>query len=137
MFPDRVGRVIMDGVEDPISHASIPSHFAWAHTVESVDAVFEGFAQDCALAGPSGCPISTDTSTGPGIVEWTRDLVEVCTIVHFRLRPHSHFRLGHPRLLQVEWGRGGHLSICVLCLRSPPSPLLSFRVVYFCFRRFL
>ena len=111
MFPNRVGRVILDGVQDPLSHASIPSHFAWAHSVGSVDATFEGFAQDCALAGPSGCPISTNTSTGPGIVEWTRDLVEVCPVVHSHLGLHS--PLDRPSTTIASrmgvWGTFAHL----------------------------
>lgn len=77
MFPDRVGRVLFDGVQDPITHANLPSHLYWAHTVESVDETFQGFAQGCAMAGPYGCPVATDTSTGSGIVNWTRTLSEV------------------------------------------------------------
>lgn len=77
MFPNRVGRVILDGVEDPLTHASEPSHLYWARRVESVDETFQGFTQGCALARSSGCRLATDTSTGPGIIEWTKNLLAV------------------------------------------------------------
>ncbi|KAF9648255.1 hypothetical protein BDM02DRAFT_3115743 [Thelephora ganbajun] len=77
MFPNRVGRIILDGMEDPVTHASKPSHLYWGHRVESVDETFQGFAQGCALAGPHGCPLATSTSTGSGIVEWTKSLLSL------------------------------------------------------------
>lgn len=77
-------------MEDPLTHASKPSHLYWARRVESVDETFQGFTQGCALAGSYGCPIATDTSTGPGIIEWTKSLLAVCTSVHHRLKPHLH-----------------------------------------------
>ena len=84
MFPTRVGRVILDGMEDPVTHASKPSHLYWAHRVESVDETYQGFAQGCALAGTYGCPIATDTATGPGIIDWTKDLLAVRALFHHR-----------------------------------------------------
>ena len=92
VFPDRVGRIILDGVQDPVIHANRPSHLHWAHTVESVDEAFQGFAQGCAMAGPYGCSIATDTSTGPGIVDWTRTLVEVREIAVNDLRLHLNLK---------------------------------------------
>ena len=77
VFPDRIGRVILDGVQDPVVHASMPSHLSWAHLTESIDETFQGFAHGCALAGPWGCPLATKTSTGPNIIEWTKNLLEV------------------------------------------------------------
>ena len=82
VFPNRVGRIILDGMEDPLTHASQPSHLAWAHRVESVDETFQGFTQGCALAGSYGCPLATNTSTGQGIIEWTKSLLAVCTPFH-------------------------------------------------------
>ena len=90
VFPNRVGRVILDGVLDPLTHTDQPSHLAWAHTVESEDETFQGFAQGCALSGPYGCPISTNTSTEQGIIDWTRDLVSVGTFAHCRSKVRSH-----------------------------------------------
>lgn len=64
-------------MEDPITHASQPSHLYWAKRVESVDETYQGFAYGCALAGPSGCPLATSKSTGAGIVSWTYDLLDL------------------------------------------------------------
>ena len=80
----------MDGMQDPLTHASEPTHLYWARLLESVDETFQGFAQGCALAGPYGCPLATNTSTGPGIIEWTKDLLAVCPSVGHRLNPHLH-----------------------------------------------
>jgi hypothetical protein len=87
VFPNRVGRVILDGVEDPLTHASEPSHFYWAKRVESVDETFQGFAQGCALAHSSGCPLATDTSTASGIIEWTKSLLGVRMLACCSLTP--------------------------------------------------
>jgi len=92
VFPNRVGRIVLDGMEDPLTHASEPSHLYWARRVESVDETFQGFAQGCALAGPYGCPLATNTSTGPGIVEWTKDLLAVRLSVDHRLKPRLHLK---------------------------------------------
>ena len=92
MFPDRIGRVILDGVEDPLTHASEPSHLYWARRVESVDETFQGFAQGCALSGSYGCPISTNSSTGQGIIDWTINLLAVCTSIYCHLMLHSHLK---------------------------------------------
>jgi hypothetical protein len=92
VFPNRVGRIILDGMVDPLTHASKPSHLSWAGRLESVDETFQGFAQGCALAGSYGCPLATNTSTGPGIIEWTKDLLAVCVSVDHRLKPHLHLK---------------------------------------------
>lgn len=82
----------MDGVEDPLTHASKPSDLYWGHRVESVDETFQGFTQGCALAGSYGCPLATDTSTGSGIIEWTKNLLAVRTSVRHRLTLHLHLQ---------------------------------------------
>jgi len=92
VFPNRVGKIVLDGMEDPLTHASEPSHLYWARRIESADEAFQGFAQGCALAGPYGCPLATNTSTGPGIIEWTKDLLVVRTFVGHRLKPYLHLR---------------------------------------------
>ncbi|KAI8812430.1 Alpha/Beta hydrolase protein [Cladochytrium replicatum] len=67
MFPDRVGRVILDGVVDPIDYAGdvIDSYVgALLHT----DDVIEGFGYECEKAGPSRCPLAKRTELQPGYV---------------------------------------------------------------------
>ena len=83
-------------MEDPVTHASQPSHLAWGHRVESVDETFQGFTQGCALAGSYGCPLATNTSTGQGIIDWTINLLSVCTPTHFRLKAHSRPKVDRP-----------------------------------------
>ena len=41
VFHSRVGKVILDGVEDPVTHASVLCHPIWGHRVESIDEAFE------------------------------------------------------------------------------------------------
>ncbi|QRV81714.1 Abhydrolase domain-containing protein [Ceratobasidium sp. AG-Ba] len=53
MFPDRVGRVIIDGVVDPF----------WAVSIESTDEAYNGFLQACIAAGPGSCALATKNST--------------------------------------------------------------------------
>jgi pimeloyl-ACP methyl ester carboxylesterase len=58
MFPDRVGRVVLDGVVDPD---------AWATgypltSITLTDDVFSTFFLYCSLAGPSLCPFYTGTT---------------------------------------------------------------------------
>ncbi|KAF8754549.1 TAP-like protein [Rhizoctonia solani] len=49
MFPDRVGRVILDGVVDPVYWANRPAHEWLGNVFESTEAAFDGFAKECAM----------------------------------------------------------------------------------------
>ncbi|KAG8707348.1 hypothetical protein FRC09_001879 [Ceratobasidium sp. 395] len=55
MFPEYVGRVILDGVVDPVFWANKPAHEIWAINVESTDKGLAGFIGACDKAGPKGC----------------------------------------------------------------------------------
>ncbi|CAE6477527.1 unnamed protein product [Rhizoctonia solani] len=66
MFPKRVGRVVLDGVVDPL----------WEISLESADEAFEGFCSACAIAGPSRCAIAKQNSTTTSIRQWTRELLD-------------------------------------------------------------
>ncbi|GAB1526823.1 hypothetical protein RhiTH_009995 [Rhizoctonia solani] len=63
MFPDRVGRVVLDGVVDPVYWANRPAHEMWGVMTESTDEALTGFVTACAAAGPSGCALATNDST--------------------------------------------------------------------------
>ncbi|KAF8703119.1 MEROPS serine peptidase family S33, partial [Rhizoctonia solani] len=63
MFPDRVGRVVLDGVVDPVYWANRPAHEMWGIMTESTDEALTGFVTGCAAAGPSGCALATKDST--------------------------------------------------------------------------
>ncbi|KAG9079038.1 hypothetical protein FRC06_007989 [Ceratobasidium sp. 370] len=75
MSPNRVGRVVPDGVSDPLYWANIPPPAKWAINVESSDEALTGFVSACAAAGPGIssstkdwiAPIRDDeASPGPG-----------------------------------------------------------------------
>ncbi|CAE6451043.1 unnamed protein product [Rhizoctonia solani] len=75
MFPDRVGRIVIDGVVDPVNWANRPAHEHMEVSLESSDEAFDGFAAACAQAGPSKCAIAAQNSTTASISQWTRDLI--------------------------------------------------------------
>ncbi|KAI0369593.1 alpha/beta-hydrolase [Pilatotrama ljubarskyi] len=58
MFPERVGRVILDGVINPLLVATEETSVFWPQILADSDKVYQGFVTGCALAGPSGCAIA-------------------------------------------------------------------------------
>ncbi|GAB1525262.1 hypothetical protein RhiTH_008420 [Rhizoctonia solani] len=95
MFPDRVGRVVLDGVVDPEYWANRPAHEVsekfphhfesannvqpiqmWRIKTESTDEALTGFLTACAAAGPSGCALATKNSTTDSLRELVRDLID-------------------------------------------------------------
>ncbi|KAH7341643.1 TAP-like protein-domain-containing protein [Rhizoctonia solani] len=77
MFPDRVGRVVLDGVVDPERWANNPSYQKWAVKPESTDEAFTGFVTACAAAGPSGCALATKDSNPETIRKVISDLIDL------------------------------------------------------------
>ncbi|KAG8790144.1 hypothetical protein FRC12_012673 [Ceratobasidium sp. 428] len=77
MFPDRVGRVIIDGVVDPVFWANRPPHEFWARSTESADEAADGFVKACAMAGPNNCAIASQNSTAESLKEGLRDLIDL------------------------------------------------------------
>ncbi|KAI5830337.1 alpha/beta-hydrolase [Schizophyllum commune Tattone D] len=67
MFPDRVGRVVIDGVVDPQLYAGGPGYETMTASVESRDAALAGFAKECAKAGKR-CALK-ETDTGDDILD--------------------------------------------------------------------
>ncbi|KAJ1300924.1 hypothetical protein OPQ81_003350 [Rhizoctonia solani] len=76
MFPDRVGRVVLDGVLDPEYYANLPAHEMWGIKTESTDEALTGFVTACAAAGPSGCSLAAGNSTPDSIRQQIRDLLD-------------------------------------------------------------
>ncbi|KAG8723385.1 hypothetical protein FRC11_002456, partial [Ceratobasidium sp. 423] len=76
MFPDRVGRVVLDGVVSPTYWADRPSYQIFEDNLHSTDDTFNGFAAACAKAGPSRCAIAEHNSTEASVIQWTRDLID-------------------------------------------------------------
>ncbi|KAI0633179.1 TAP-like protein-domain-containing protein [Trametes polyzona] len=72
MFPERVGRVMVDGVLDPRFIATEETAPVWAFDqLADSDKVYEGFITGCALAGPSGCPIATSEGQSAADIDAT------------------------------------------------------------------
>ncbi|KDN35450.1 hypothetical protein RSAG8_11588, partial [Rhizoctonia solani AG-8 WAC10335] len=63
MFPERVGRVIIDGVVNPWNWATKQPLEIGYDSLNSSDATFNAFASSCATAGPSKCAIAQEGST--------------------------------------------------------------------------
>ncbi|KAG8720235.1 hypothetical protein FRC09_009872 [Ceratobasidium sp. 395] len=76
MFPNRVGRVVLDGVVDPVVWSTRPGHEIWNITVESVDEAFTGFVTACAAAGPAGCAIASPGSSADSIRDGVHQLMD-------------------------------------------------------------
>jgi pimeloyl-ACP methyl ester carboxylesterase len=58
MHPDRIGRLIIDGVVDPADHYA----GAWRTQLQDSDMIMTKFCEYCFHAGPSECPLYTGTS---------------------------------------------------------------------------
>ncbi|QRW17406.1 Abhydrolase domain-containing protein [Rhizoctonia solani] len=76
MFPDRVGRVSLDGVVDPEYWANRPAHEMWRLKTESTDEALTGFVTACAAAGPSGCALATKDSTPDSLRQYAREIID-------------------------------------------------------------
>ncbi|KAH7335772.1 TAP-like protein-domain-containing protein [Rhizoctonia solani] len=75
MFPDRVGRFIIDGVVNPWDWATKQPLQVGYGSVNSSDATFNGFASSCATAGPLKCAIAQQGSTADSIRDWVFNLI--------------------------------------------------------------
>ncbi|KAG9093654.1 hypothetical protein FRC06_011422 [Ceratobasidium sp. 370] len=75
MFPERVGRVVLDGVVDPEYWADKPAHESWSITATSIDETLRGFASACA-AKPSACAFSEPGDTTDKLIGKIRDLFD-------------------------------------------------------------
>ncbi|KAI0747569.1 alpha/beta-hydrolase [Fomes fomentarius] len=56
----RVGRVILNGVFDPMVYATQEMSTHWAQQVASADSIYKALITGCALTGPKGCAIASE-----------------------------------------------------------------------------
>ncbi|KAF7305243.1 hypothetical protein HMN09_00775100 [Mycena chlorophos] len=64
-LPHRVGRVVIDGIVDPVGWANEPSH-KWAFgDLASTEKTYAYYLQKCSEAGPSRCPIAKRQNEPP------------------------------------------------------------------------
>ncbi|KAI0709175.1 alpha/beta-hydrolase [Earliella scabrosa] len=69
MFPERVGRVILNGVIDPILVATQEvSLGSISNQLVSVDTIYEALITGCALTGPVGCAAAAE-GDGPADID--------------------------------------------------------------------
>ena len=62
MFPERTGKVIIDGVVDPTDWALYQPYLGWDLDIADAEATWKGFTQACASAGPLSCPFATSST---------------------------------------------------------------------------
>ncbi|RPD63511.1 alpha/beta-hydrolase [Lentinus tigrinus ALCF2SS1-6] len=60
MFPERVGRVVLDGVVDPLVFATQEPALSFASQLVSADTIYKALITGCALTGPSGCAAASE-----------------------------------------------------------------------------
>ncbi|KAI0686870.1 alpha/beta-hydrolase [Cerioporus squamosus] len=60
MFPERVGRMVIDGIVNPVTYATQKPSTLWSRQLLSSDTVYKGLITGCALAGPAGCPAASE-----------------------------------------------------------------------------
>ncbi|KAL1761685.1 Alpha/Beta hydrolase protein [Schizophyllum commune] len=78
MFPDRVGRVVLQSCANPILYADRPTTQQFANFLSATDKVFDGFAEACATGSKSGCAlVQTENDTGADIQLYIRDLLDL------------------------------------------------------------
>ncbi|GAB1518887.1 hypothetical protein RhiTH_001952 [Rhizoctonia solani] len=67
MFPDRVGRVVIDGVADPISWTTKHSYEWMDGWLNQTEADYDWFLRACIQAGPTKCALATGDNTVEGL----------------------------------------------------------------------
>ncbi|CAE6422740.1 unnamed protein product [Rhizoctonia solani] len=97
MFPERVGRVVLDGVVDPELWANKPSYQKWAVKPESTDEAFTGFLKACAAAGPSRCAIAKEDSSEESLRKYVSGLIDAAYDYKRRLGPQASFGSAYVR----------------------------------------
>ena len=65
IFPDRVGRIVIDGVVDADAWANEPPYQQLPNWLNSTDAVYKLMFEECAKAGPSACALATKENEDP------------------------------------------------------------------------
>ncbi|KAK0207119.1 hypothetical protein DFS33DRAFT_1382196 [Desarmillaria ectypa] len=58
MLPNRIGYSVIDGIADPITWSSVPSH-KWPYNwLSSAEKTYRMYLEDCSRAGPSLCALA-------------------------------------------------------------------------------
>ncbi|KAI0331373.1 alpha/beta-hydrolase [Cubamyces sp. BRFM 1775] len=76
MFPERVGRVALDGVINPTFLAKEETTTIWPKLLADADKVYDAFVTGCALSGPDGCAIATEGQTPTDVDADIQELIQ-------------------------------------------------------------
>ncbi|KZP14816.1 hypothetical protein FIBSPDRAFT_935588 [Athelia psychrophila] len=77
LFPERLGRMIVDGVVYAPIWGAEPAVEMYNHLLIDTDGAYYGFATLCAQAGPDRCALASNGSTADSILEEIRVLIQV------------------------------------------------------------
>ncbi|KZV90919.1 hypothetical protein EXIGLDRAFT_837491, partial [Exidia glandulosa HHB12029] len=69
MFPERAGRVVIDGVVDPNMWGNVPTHKWLQILMTDSENTYEWIIKACVEAGPSACPLTKENGTASNIAE--------------------------------------------------------------------
>ncbi|KAG8998126.1 hypothetical protein FRB94_007181 [Tulasnella sp. JGI-2019a] len=75
LFPERVGRVVVDGVVNVTMSSSLKAYEFFASSISDGDKALQGFLTQCAEAGPSGCALASSNSTQASLNAWVDQLI--------------------------------------------------------------
>ncbi|KAI8996230.1 hypothetical protein BD414DRAFT_477175 [Trametes punicea] len=76
MFPERVGRVIVDGIINPTLLATEETSSFWLDQVADADKIYKAFVTGCALSGPSGCAVATEGQSAADVDDDIQTLIQ-------------------------------------------------------------
>jgi len=69
MFPDRVGKVAIEGIVDGVAWANQPMYLSYRQWLSSTSDAYQWFLTECAKAGPDGCELARPGEGADGIRE--------------------------------------------------------------------
>ncbi|KAI0769285.1 alpha/beta-hydrolase [Trametes elegans] len=75
MFPERVGRILLDGVVDPIAINTKESTSVFADELQDANKAYQGLVTACALAGPQGCALASAGQSSADVDQTVRALL--------------------------------------------------------------
>ncbi|KZT58680.1 hypothetical protein CALCODRAFT_451259 [Calocera cornea HHB12733] len=65
MFPDRLGKVAIEGIVDGVSWANQPMYKSYRQWMSSTEDAYDWFVHECAKAGPGTCELATSDNEDP------------------------------------------------------------------------
>ncbi|KAF8498909.1 hypothetical protein BU17DRAFT_102873 [Hysterangium stoloniferum] len=68
MFPNRIGRVVIDGVADTVDWTSLPAYKWYRSWLKYTEPTYDLFMSDCSKAGPSACPLADYQNEDPAAI---------------------------------------------------------------------